>query len=133
VNKKIQLFPAGIGISSLLVIFAALCLCVFVLLSVSTVQAHQRLGDSARNAVTGYYEADCQAHQILSQLRRGQLPEGVTRDQNYYSYHCPISQAQSLWVQVEIQGDNYRILRWQTVATTDWQPEDILPVWDGNP
>ena len=46
---------SALGISSVLVIFAVLCLTVFAVLSVSTVQAQLRLADSTRRAVTGYY------------------------------------------------------------------------------
>ena len=44
---------SAVGICSVLVIFAVLCLTVFAVLSVSTVQGHLRLADSSRSAVTG--------------------------------------------------------------------------------
>ena len=47
-NKKIS-FP-GVGVSSLLTIFAVLCLTVFALLSLSTVQAQTRLAETSRQA-----------------------------------------------------------------------------------
>lgn len=121
----------GIGAASLLVIFAVLCLCVFALLTLATVQADQRLGDHAEAAVLDYYRADCQAEEILAQLRCGNIPEGVTVKDGIYSFTCPISETQLLAVAVTVSEKNYEILRWQTVSTTDWKPEDTLPVWTG--
>lgn len=73
-------FPLNaVGISSLLVIFAVLCLTVFALLSVSTVQAQLRLAESTRSAITGYYRADAEAEEILAKLRAGEISEGVEK------------------------------------------------------
>jgi hypothetical protein len=121
-----------VGGSSLLVIFAVLCLTVFALLGLSTVQADGRLSDTSAQAVADYYEADTQAETILAQLRGGQIPEGVTVTGNHYAYACPISQTQCL--EVELEGDpdgGFTILRWQAVSTTDWTPEDGIEVWNG--
>lgn len=122
---------AGIGASSLLVIFAVLCLGVFALLSVATVQADRRLGDSVQQAVTAYYQADSQAEQILAKLRNGEVPAGVSRKNGIYSYCCGISDTQTLAVEAAVKGSDYEILRWQVISTADWQPEEKLPVWNG--
>lgn len=124
--------PTGLGLSSLLVIFGVLFLCLLVMLSVSAVQNQQTLSLHAQEAMTGYYAADCRAQEILALLRSGQLPEGVTVEEDVYSYSCPISQNQLLSVAVRVRGTEYEILRWQTVSTADWQPEEALPVWQGN-
>ena len=128
-NSKLSL-PA-VGLSSLLVIFAVLCLTVFTLLSVSTVSANQRLAQSSRQTVIGYYRADSQAEEILSRLRSGEIPQGVSREGNMYTYSCPISDTQTLAVCVEVEGQQYQILRWQAISTADWEAEDKLPVWNG--
>ncbi|MBQ2785964.1 MAG: hypothetical protein IJF02_05625 [Oscillospiraceae bacterium] len=125
--KKIN----GVGISSLLVIFAVLCLTVFAILSVSTVQAQLRLAESTRRAVTGYYSADCCAENILAQLRAGEHPENVEKDGDTYTYACKISETQVLAVRVEVSGAEYSVLQWQAISVADWNSEDRLPVWDG--
>jgi len=122
---------SAVGISSLLVIFAVLCLAVFALLSVSTVQAQKRLADSSREAVTGYYRADCEAEEILASLRGGELPEGVTQNGDVFTYACRISDTQVLAVSVKLRENQYTILQWQAVSTADWETEDKLPVWGG--
>ena len=74
--------------------------------------------DSAQ-AVADYYGADYQAEQIFSQLRRGELPEEVTCQDNIYTYQCPISEEESLLVVLEKTGDDWQVLRWQAVIRQD--------------
>jgi hypothetical protein len=123
--------PPAVGASSLLVIYAVLCLTVFALLGLSTVQADGRLSDASANAVTAYYAADCQAEEILSRLRAGEMPEGVSEQDGLYTYACPISDTQELTVEVRLDGDAYTVLRWQAGSTADWQADESLDVWDG--
>ena len=130
-NNKKRFTPAAVGVSSLLVMFAVLCLTVFALLSVSTVQADLRLSESANKAVQGYYDADWQAEAILAQLREGNCPPDVKEQDGIYSFSCPISDTQVLAVDVAVDGAEYTVLRWQAVSTTDWLSDDSLPVWDG--
>lgn len=136
-EEKKRFSPPAVGGSSLLVIFAVLCLTIFALLSMSTVQADKRLADAAAQTVIGYYEADTRAEEILARLRAGETPEGVEfsgEDQLIASYSCPISSTQTLQVRVAfpngLDGD-YEILRWQSVFTGDWDPDDTINVWDG--
>lgn len=130
-NENRKFSPPAVGASSLLVIFAVLCLTVFALLSIATVRADGRLGDNVERAVSGYYAADCQAEQLLAQLRAGKMPEGVTEENGIYTYTCPISDTQVLAVQVALDGDSYRILRWQALSSVRWEADDRIPVWDG--
>lgn len=123
----------AVGGSSLLVIFAVLCLTVFALLGLTTVQADGRLSDASAQAVQDYYGADCQAEIILARLRAGELPEGVHADGDTYSYACPISDTQTLQVEVWVEGTAYTVLRWQAVSTAAWQADESLDVWDGVP
>jgi len=130
-NKRTRFSFPTVGGSFLLVIFAVLCLTVFALLALATVQAGQRLSDASAAAVTNYYAADYQAEEILAQLRTGETPEGVTQVDDIYMYECPVSDTQVLKVEVRLDGTAYTILRWQTVSIADWQPEDGMQVWDG--
>ena len=120
-----------IGGSSLLVIFAVLCLTVFALLGLSTVQADGRLSDASANAVSAYYTADCRAEEILAQLRGGEIPEGVQVSGDVYSYMCPILDTSALQVSVRVQGDTYEVLCWKAVVTAEWTIDETLSVWDG--
>lgn len=129
-NKAFR-FPTGVGICSLLVIFAVLCLSVFGMLSLSEAQTQKTLGDKTQQSIQAYYTADCHAQEILAKLRLGEIPQGVTGENGDYSYCCEISDTQVLMVRVEIQGESYHIRRWQVVSAAQWQPEEKLPVWTG--
>lgn len=124
--------PPAVGGSSLLVIFAVLCLTIFALLGLSTVRADSRMAEASYAAVQGYYEADAKAEEILAQLRAGIVPEGVQKENNCYCYRCEVSEVQELAVEVEVIGNAYRILRWQLVSTTEWEADDIMNLWNGS-
>lgn len=134
-GAKASFRPPALGGASLLVIFAVLCLTVFALLSLSTVQADIRLADASTQAVIDYYEADAAAEAILARLRGGQVPEGVEQsDGNVYSYSLSIDagDTQSLEVSVRIvDANNWQVLRWQAVPNGDWEYDDSLNLWDG--
>jgi len=130
-DEKRSFSMPSVGISSLLTIFAVLCLGVFAVLSVSTVQANSRLSDEIFTAATEYYRAEYEANEMLSRLRSGEIPQGVREDDGIYSYACAINDSQSLVVEAKIDNSDYSILRWQTVNTAQWQADDELHLWDG--
>lgn len=130
-NKKSAGLPV-VGVSALLTIFAVLCLTVFTLLSVATVQADLRLARQARLSVTVYNVEEHKAHQILARLRAGEEVEGVERDANRYRFVRPVGSIhRQLAVEVELDGTDYRILQWQLQPTQEWANEEELPVWNG--
>lgn len=114
--------PPVVGGSSLLIIFAVLCLTMFTLLALSTAKANIRLSDASVQAVSDYYEADLQAEQILSELRKDPSQSILYNVQVYddiYSYSVPISETQMLMVEVKIEKDSWQVLRWQSVSTSN--------------
>lgn len=127
-KKTAKFSPPAIGGSSLLAIFALLTLCIFTLLSLSTVLAEKRLSQAAADSVLGYYAADLQAEQTLAMLRSGE----ISSETGNYQASFPISQHQYLFVEFENNGGQWQILRWQTVAEVPDITNDPLPVWDGN-
>lgn len=130
-REKSGFAPPALGGSSLLVVFAVLSLTVFALLSLSTVRANQRLGDASAKAVADYYAADTQAQEILARLRMGDIVEGVTVEGDTASYRCKISDTQALEVELRQEEGTYQILRWQAVATVEWQGSDNTVYWTG--
>ena len=138
-NRKKQRFsPPAVGGVSLLVVFAVLCLTVFALLSLTTVQADMRLADASVQAVSDYYAADLEAQAILARIRAGERPEGVVFSGSGIlraEYACPISDTQELQVCVIVKGiagRDYVIERWQAVPTAEWESDESLDVWDGD-
>ena len=79
----------------------------------------------------GYYQADAQAQEILSRLRAGERPQGVEEENGVFSYQCPISDTQTLQVEVKLEGETYTVLRWQADYTGTWQADEDLSVWTG--
>ena len=130
-NDKERFSPPTTGGISLLVVFAVLCLTVFALMSLSTVQADSRLTDASLLAVEDYYAADCEAWRILALLLEGEIPEGVTEDNGIYAYTCPISDTQDLKIEVCLAGKDYTILRWQAVPNREEREAEGPELWDG--
>lgn len=128
-NKKTTI-PAPVGGSSLLVIFAVLCLTVFALLGLATVTADKRLADDNYEAIRAYYEADCQAEQILAEIRAGLIPEEVSLVGEDYVYKCTISDTQELVVKVAVNGTSYKVKEWRVTETTDWKPDEYMNVFE---
>lgn len=129
--------PPAVGGVSLLVVFAVLCLTVFALLALATVQADVRLADASAQAVADYYAADCRAQELLARLRRGERPEGVELLDHIARYAVPISDTQELQVEVELteeqgnRGGRWRVIRWQAVPSAAWEGDESLELWDG--
>lgn len=130
-RKQESFSPAAVGGSSLLVIFAVLCLTVFALLSLSSVQAERRLADAATQSVLDYYEADLQAEKILARLRGGEQIAGIEETDGKYQFEVPISGRQTLAVTLERQGNEWTVLRWQAV-TAEEVLEESLDIWKGS-
>ena len=147
-KKQSRFSPPAVGGTSLLVVFAVLCLTVFAVLSLATVQADRRLADSAVQGVADYYAADCQAQEILARLRNGERPEGVAFSNGvwpygvppsgsgplYAGYAVPISDTQELQISVLLMGGagvDYVVQRWQAVPTGEWEGDESLNLWDG--
>lgn len=121
----------AIGGSSLLVIFAVLCMTVFALLSLRTAQAEKQVADASAQGVTQYYAADLQAQEIYARLRSGETVSGVDVEGNRFSYTCPISEHQVLAVELEQKDGTFTVLRWQVIAGAEIE-NGTLPVWDGS-
>ena len=130
-DKRRRFSPPVVGGSSLLVMFAVLCLTVFALLALSTVQADRRLSDASARSVEAYYEADCRAEEILARIRAGEILEGVTEAEGVYTYVCEISDTQELRVSVQVKDGSWVVIQWSAVSTADWQEDDSLDLWDG--
>ena len=116
-HKKIA--PPTVGGSSLLVIFAVLCLTTFTLLALSTAQANKRLSDASIQAVSDYYAADFQAEEIFARLRQDDIPTEVLVNGELYTYTCIISDTQNLIVELKKEKEAWIVLRWQAVSAIE--------------
>ncbi len=130
--KSSDLRIPALGTSSLLVVFVVLALAVFSILSIATVSADRRLSESSISSALGYLSADAECEKMLSELRLGNIPEGIEKEGDVYSYSRKINEMQTLFVEVRVSGSDYEILRWSVEAVGNWEPDTDLPVWDGN-
>lgn len=130
-DKRRDVSPTAVGGASLLVVFAVLCITVFALLGLSTVQANRRLSQAYVQSVEDYYAADSEAQAVLARLRAGEVPEGVKKDGDRYSYVCAVSDSCVLEAEVRVQGDEYTVLRWQTVPSQAWEAGAEPELWSG--
>ena len=130
-KKKSRFVLPTLGGSTLLVIFAVLCLLTFSLLTLSTALSNQRLSEAGLSAVSAYYDADCAAEETIAALRAGEMPEHVTQNGNTYSFSCPITEKQSLFVVLEEQGESWYITQYKTVTADDAEYDGTITVWDG--
>lgn len=122
-EEKRQFSMPVVGGTSLLIVFAVLCLMVFALLTLSTVQADGRLSDASLKAATDYYAADTEAETIYAQLRQGTVPTGVKVEGNLYTYQCEISETQTLSVRLQKSEAGWRVLQWKAVSTIEWNTD----------
>ena len=125
--NKPKFSPPAIGGSSLLVIFALLTLCIFTLLSLSTVLSEKRLSDAAAQSVQDYYAADLLAEETFAKLRNGE----ISTETNPYRCTVPISEHQYLLAEFEKTEEQWHILHWQVIAESPEIITDSLPVWKG--
>ena len=130
-NKERRMRIPLVGGSSLLVIFAVLCLTVFALLGLSAVQAGGRLSQKMVDSVEAYYEADCMAEELYARLRLGELPAEVMQEGDTYTYVCPVSETNELQVVLYKTGEQWEVIRWNVVSTAAWESDDSLDLWDG--
>lgn len=128
-HKTAFSLPA-VGGSSLLTVFAVLCLAVFALLSLATVRAEQRLAEASAEAVAGWYRADCQAQEMFARLRGWERPEGIREEAGMYYSSIPISHSQALELTLKQESGRWQILRWQAVVS-EQTGEETLPLWKG--
>ena len=122
--------PVIIGASSLLVIFSVLCLAVFAMMSLSTVEMDKKLLGRTVETIRERAEADAEAQKKLAELRSGS--GSSTADGQIQSFSCPISDHAVLHVEVVINGTDYEIIRWQEESVNDWMPDDTLNLWNGS-
>ena len=128
--KRKTHISSAIGAGSLLTIFAVLCMSVFTLLTLVSVQADLRLSDTGAKMVTAYYTADCEAEEIFAKLRQGEEVPQAQKEEDCWHYTCRISEHQTLEVTVRCDQGQWEVLRWQVAVQMPEEPSGYLPVWN---
>ena len=120
------------GAVSLVMIFCILCLVIFSVLTLASADREYRLSEmTARNAAE-YYRADCEATLIVAALRNGIEPEAdIAWEGDTATFVLPMGDSLGLEVAVAVGDGTCEILRWQTVYTGEWEPDEFLNLWEG--
>ncbi len=127
--KRQRLSLPAVGVSSLMTIFAVLCLAVFALLSIATVRSQTELSLAAARAVESYCLADLEMEQLTARIRLGDIPEEALLQDGVYRLVCPISQTQQL--EAELDAQTLAVLRWQVVSKLDLTQNNSPELWSG--
>lgn len=148
-----------VGTSFLLVLFVIICLVLLGVLSLSGALRDKGYSDRIAEKTTLYYEAVSKAQHRLGEIDKILAGIGGTYGgyetyledvsmaasgldgvdcmrnggQVILSYREPITDSQSLFVEIEVldpeKGEgNYKIVKWQEASETDWEEEGTLPV-----
>jgi hypothetical protein len=133
----------GVGSASIVLIFAALCLTVFTLISYMSARNEKALTDMSVRIVTSYYEADTLAEFILAEiLESNEIPEvafGIEifhgwdwdLDAETVSFICPITDTSELYAVIALYGSHHEILSWRIRHIGEWEADNLIPVWPG--
>ena len=120
------------GAVSLVMIFCVLCMVIFSVLTHTTAERESTLSRKTEQYAKEYYQADYEATVIVAALRSGTDPGvEVDWDGDTASFLLPIGESLGLDVAVSLQGGDCEILRWQTVYTGVWEPDEFLDLWEG--
>ena len=140
-----------LGGASIIMVFAVLCLTIFAVLTILTADNERRLSESYALSTENYYKADTAATAFASSLTEGtqtggrdgfrraaeaagadsvaENADGTLRAEKLF----PIDENQALCAVLESSATEVRVLRWQTVYTGDWAPDDGIELWNIEP
>lgn len=117
----------NVGGSSVLMIFAVLCLTVFAVLSFTTAMSERSTANKYADSTEAYYAAEYQAEQQIEQIASS-------------------GQSGEITFKIELEGTGNRVLAMTVYADgaghvdvkdrsiineSEWTPEDDMNVWDG--
>jgi len=134
----------GVGSASIVLIFAVLCLTIFTIITYMVSNNERALIDAKAELITGYYEADALAEQILQDLLEAdttpdrlhgvdistKVNEDLGIETTYF--YCKITDIKSLYVNLVIRDDSFDILSWRMYAMDEWVFDDTINVWLGD-
>lgn len=118
--------PIGIGVITLITVLLVLCLTIFSILTYSSAKADLQLSQINADAVSTFYEADCEAAELYAEFAAGTDAELDTT--------VAVNDNQELHLHLVRNADgSIEILAWNTSAISNMEfEEELLPVWQGN-
>ncbi len=136
-NKNNRPRPMGlnIGSSSIIMLFAVLCLTVLAALSLLSANSQYSLAERSAEVARSYYAAEVEAVDIYNRVKSGDLSNVGIYDYNgetLYGYTVNIDRFQAFNVLLSVDGENTEIRSWKIVEAGDWTPDDFLDLWSGD-
>ena len=142
-KKKInEEYGISIGSSTLIMIFAIVCLVVFSLLTYKTAINEYNLAKKSSNEVKLYYEADSKAinikRKIEKNIKHNKTVKGLVEKQEnkngniYYSYSVNVSKNKKLSVKLLKKEKNLTIVKWKEINLVKDEYKNKLEVIGGN-
>jgi len=131
----------GAGITSVVMLFAVLCLTLLAVLSLTTANQEWELANRSADAVTAYYAADSRASAVCDAVQTADVRDGdvvqdvtvsVSADGSELSYSVPIDEKQALQVRLARSGGGWRVAAWQAADAGTWSADQSLDVWSGS-
>lgn len=127
-----------VGLITLLVIFAVLCLTVLAVLSLQTARYEKTLAEKNAASTAAYYAADSAATDIANELYKARgdseaLAEIVERcggiiENGIITYTVTVDSARNLKVTIDA-NDGFAVTGWITSPGGNWQADDGLDLW----
>ena len=140
----------NIGSASIIMVFSVLCLTIFAVLTFLTANNEYKLADKSARTMQTYYAADAGAAVTEGKIREviaenpdpssaivaiEELNIGVTgaieEDGCHFSYAESMDDDQEIQVELLLQGQDLKILKWELVNVADWSAEGEVHLWDG--
>lgn len=152
-EKSLKTANLGVGYTSIMIIFALVCLVIFAVLSLKAASSDKALNERSGEFLKEYYTADnaakqklCELDEIAFNARESEFfaetfqesAEGkdvsIRMIQNgcIADYTVPVNERQELAVSIVFRrSGGFEITRWQcrTLSSTN---DEHLNVWDGN-
>lgn len=137
---------AGIGSTSLILIFIVLCLATFGILSLGNARREDALSERSAAAVKAYYLADSQAEEfvgMIDQALKGAegkkaMEQAVGQyyqaDTDTVMTDIPMEAGRALRVELAVDWDTraYEVLAWNVYERESYEIDQSTPVWTGS-
>lgn len=134
-------YGINIGSSTLIMIFALLCLVVFSLLAYKTALNEKNLALKVSNETKAYYEADYKATEIKNKIENNiangkSIASFADYEKNingisYIGYSVKIDENKKLVVELKRSGNDLKIIKWAEVNDASEDYNNKLDVWGG--
>ena len=132
----------GIGFTTIIMMLVVVVFTTLGVLALSTAKTDDTLANKNLEFVSDYYEAEGKANEIKARISTmhaqgisaGDIAnsiEGVTVHESRAEYGVKVNDRQMIHVQINLEGSQTRVERFNLENTTEWNPSQPISVWEG--